>query len=539
MASPLFEQSRRFDPEKNKRSPADNAHRVGPAKPDEIVSVTISVRRRNGAELPDPMQLLTKPLRDRVFLSRDEFAGTYGAAPEDLADVVAFGESHGLVEKERSIPRRLVLLSGTVEKVSAAFGLQLHEYELPSGERYRGHEDLIQLPDDLADIVDGVFGLDNRRMARAHAASGTVPGTDPAPQTPPWAAIHYNFPAGVDGTGQTIGLLEFGNSYNPPDLPAFFTPLGIRTPVPTNVNLDGATPPSDPPDPEVTLDIAVAGSIAPGARIVLYFAPWTEAGWVQAVSAAVHDAGNAPLVLSISWGWPELLLTGGPAWTKAAMDKISELFEEAVHLGVTVLAATGDQGSSCGMADRKAHVWYPASDPSVTACGGTMLQDGTDFAEVTWNDSSGATGGGISAFFPPPQWQNGAGVPVSVNPGGQAGRGIPDVAGYAAGYNIFLNGAPSPAPGTSGVAPLWAGLVALLNQSLGLKLGCLNPDLYGEINAAGALRGVTGRDNSYNSMLPCYEADKVWNACTGLGSPDGMKILAALRAAPPTSEPAT
>ncbi len=253
--------------------------------------MTVCVRRGNGAVLPDPMDLYTKPLRDRAYLSRGEFAREYGAAPEDIAKVVAFGESRGLVEIERSIARRLVVLSGTVEKASAAFGPQLL--------------------DDLASIVDGVFGLDNRKMARAHTAPASTLVPAASRQTPPWAARHYNFPA-ADGTGQTIGLIEFGNNYDPADIRTFFAKFGLQVPVLSAVNLGGATPGTDPPDSEATLDIDVAGSVAPGARIVVYFAPWTEQGWIQAVGGAIHDAVNAPSVLSISWGCPELQQSGGP-----------------------------------------------------------------------------------------------------------------------------------------------------------------------------------------------------------------------------------
>jgi len=511
-----------FDPAHNQRKPAHGAQRVAPAKPDERILVTICVRRQNGKTLPDPTQ--------GTPLGRDEFAGgDWGAAPEDLAKVVSFGRSHGLVEKERSIPRRLVVLSGTVEQVSAAFGLELHEYEHPTGERYRGHEDPIHLPASLAEIVEGVFGLDNRKMARAHLASASVPAAASRLPTPPEVARHYNFPA-ADGTGQTIALLEFENSYNPDDIRSFFAGLGIPAPVPITVNVDGANPSSDPPNPEVTLDIAVAGSVAPGAQIVVYFAPYTETGWIQAVSAAVHDSRNVPSAISISWGSPELQHSEDMAWSRAAIQKVSELFQEAAHFGITVFAATGDQGSGCGMAGR-AHVLYPASDPWVTACGGTMIQDGTEFTEVVWN-KGGATGGGISdVFFPPPFWQQGAGVLVSINRGGREGRGVPDVAGYAAGYNIVVGGVTALSPGTSGVAPLWAGLVALLNQSLGRRLGFINPQLYGEIRRAGAVNAITEGDNNYNETAPFYKAGPGWNACTGLGTPDGMKIFAALSAA--------
>jgi kumamolisin len=234
-------------------------------------------------------------------------------------------------------------------------------------------------------------------------------------------------------------------------------------------------------------------------------------------------------VLSISWGWPELQHTGDFAWSAAAMRKMSAVFEEAAHLGVTIFAASGDRGASCGMVDHHAHVLYPASDPWVTACGGTMFQGVAELKEVVWKSPTAATGGGVSEACPKPSWQSDAAVPPSSRRQ-FAGRGVPDVAGYAAGYNIVFGGAPRLSPGTSGVAPLWAGLVARLNHALGRNIGFLNPLLYGEIRAAGALNDIIEGDNEFDPNAPSYKAGPGWNACTGLGTPDGLKILAALRA---------
>jgi kumamolisin len=504
-----------FDAKKNKKELADDAKYTGPADTSASMSVTVCVRRANGATLPNPLQSMPA----LTFLSREEFAAKYGAAEEDLKSVVSFGERHGLKEvvEKRSIPGRFVVLSGTVAQMSSAFGVKLNQYARDA-ELYRGHEDAICLPPELMDIVEGVFGLDNRRMARAHAA----PGSATVVPTPPDIAKRYNFPV-ADGTGETIALLEFGNSYNPRDIQSFFAGPG-----PQIVSVPPDTP-SDPPEREVTLDICVAGSVAPRAKIVLYFAPPTEEGWVQAVTAAVHDAINGPSVISISWGWPEFQSTGDLAWTKAAIAKVSELFQEAATLHIPVFAASGDFGSTCGVLGHKAHVEYPATDPWVTACGGTMFQNGT---EVVWNNGNGTTGGGISDYFPLPPWQMGIGVPPSVNDH-QFRRGIPDVAGYADGYNITYQGLPAISYGTSAVAPLWAGLFARLTQSLGHKLGCLNPYLYDEIKTAGAMNPIRDGDNRPVGETRGYDAGPGWNACTGWGAPDGGKILAALSAAPP------
>jgi len=511
----------RFDPNKNKRAPANGAKRTGPANASKRVSVTISVRRRDGATQPAP-----KP--DGTFLGREEFAAKYGASPDDLATVVTFGSRYGLVEveKDRSIGGRIVVLSGTVQQVSEAFGVPLYEYE-KDGERYRGHEQLINLPPDLPDlmdIVEGVYGLDNRKIARTHATPAIV--RSPLPN-PGQVAKLYNFPD-ADGTGQTIGLIEFDNPYTGSDIEEFFKG---QPPQIVSVNIGGPGGPYSTGNLEVTLDILVAGSVAPRAKIVVYYAPWTEAGWVQAVTQAIHDTANAPSVISISWGYPEFQASGDLAWTEAAMGKLSELFREAAPLGVTIFASTGDQGSSCAVSGGKAHVFYPASDPSVTACGGTMFQDGIGPNEVVWNDGhGGATGGGVSKHFGLAPWQEGIGVPAPATKEG--GRGIPDVAGYAAGYSIVCQGRPARVPGTSGVAPLWAGLVALLNQKLDHRVGFLNPYLYNEINKAGALNDVREGNNDDGHCAPFYHAAPGWDACTGLGTPDGTKILAALTSSP-------
>jgi kumamolisin len=148
-----------------------------------------------------------------------------------------------------------------------------------------------------------------------------------------------------------------------------------------------------------------------------------------------------------------------------------------------------------------------------------------------WNDGrGGATGGGVSDAFDLPSWQQGAGVPASVNPGGRVGRGVPDVAGDAdprTGYQVEIDGQQATIGGTSAVAPLWAGLLALVNQSLGSPVGYLNPLLYGRLAGTGAFRDITSGDNSVGGTTG-YAAGAGWDACTGLGSPDGQALLAAL-----------
>ena len=522
---------------KTGRRPLRGARRVGPADPQEILSVSIRVRRRAGAPpLPDPQQTGPSQLRRGPALSRQEFAAGYGADPADLERIAQFARTNGLQIVESSIPRRTVVVSGTVAQMNRAFAVALGSYQSPGG-NYRGREGTVQIPSELTDIVEGVFGLDNRRMARSFNVLGPAQATTPL--TPPEVAKLYDFPAvPPTAAGQTIGLLEFGGGFITTDIQAYFTGLKLTTPAIAVVGVDGAanspgsakSPNGD--DAEVALDISVAGAVAQGAKIAVYFAPWTEQGWVDAVTTAIHDATNKPSVISISWGWAEDEGVDGLTWTQAAIDAVSATFQEASLLGVTVFAASGDDGSNCQIGDGKAHVIYPGSDPWVSSCGGTSISNvsGTTCTQDTWNDN-GATGGGISVVFPLPYWQNWAGVPASVNPGGHVGRGIPDIAGNAdpdSGYQLVLYGSPyGPVGGTSAVGPLYAGLVALLNANLGEPAGYLNYNLYAFAGTDVYHDIADGQSNATNGA-PGYKSGTGWDACTGFGSVDGTALMYAL-----------
>jgi len=494
--------------------------RVADADPDERTTVTLYLRRR--APLPP----------EGTRLSREELAREHGARDEDIAVARRFASDAGLEVLEVDPARRSVVLSGRVGDLAAAFGTQLGLFEAADGTRYRGRSGPLAVTPELAGVVEGVFGLDERPQARPRFRVIKASGTTGTSYTPPQVASAYQYPGAADGSGVCVGIIELGGGYRETDLTDYFSGLGQTAPAVTAVGVDGATnSPTNPngPDTEVLLDIEVVGSVAPGARIAVYFAPNTDQGFLDAITTAVHDTTNHPSVLSISWGGAE------STWTSQAMTQMEDALAAAATAGVTVAVAAGDGGSSDGQTDGQAHVDFPASAPHALACGGTTLElsaAGAVASEVVWNDTAagdGATGGGVSAVFPVPSWQASADVPVSAS-GAGTGRGVPDVAGNAdpqTGYRILVDGTNQVVGGTSAVAPLWAGLIARLDQALGADVGFVNPSLYGIGLPGGsdpsAFGDITSGDNG------AYSARPGWDACTGLGSPRGETLLAALR----------
>ena len=469
----------------------------------------------------------------RQYLTQEQYVTAHGADPADLAKVEAFAQKHGLVVVETSAARRSVFLSGTAANFVAAFGTAIEHYEHDGG-TYRGRTGPLSVPSYLADIVEGIFGIDDRPAAQPHfqrykqaSSIGIQAHAIGNSFTPLELAKLYNFPPGLDGSGQCIAIIELGGGYRKADIKGYFQKLGLPVPHVKTVRVDGASnhpSTADSADGEVMLDIEVAAAIAPKALIAVYFAPNTDRGFLDAITMAIHDTVNKPSVISISWGASE------KNWTGQSLTSYDQAFQAASALGITVCCASGDNGSSDGEDDGKAHVDFPSSSPFALGCGGTKLTaSGTTIVnEIVWNENptSSATGGGVSDFFPLPGYQNAATVPPSANPPGtHRGRGVPDVAGDAdpaTGYFVRVDGQELVFGGTSAVAPLWAGLIALMNQKLGHPVGFLNPLLYGSLVGTGSFQDVTSGNNGE------YTAKPDWDACTGWGSPIGAKLLHAL-----------
>ena len=525
------------------------AKAIGATSPDQLLQVTVLLRSRAQAEDAKTgntrattgeraaVETLQKQRsEERQHLTREKFLEQRGALEEDIRKVEDFAQEYGLSIVETNLAKGSVKLAGSVASFDRAFDVELLNYEHPGGS-YRGRTGPVHIPTELDGIVTAVLGLDNRPQARPHfrthkpAITAHASAQQPAGTfTPLQVAQAYDFPANTDGAGQCIAIIELGGGFRSRDVRRYFrSTLNLTPPKVVAISVDGAhnSPTGDPggPDGEVMLDIEVAGAVAPKSTLAVYFAPNTDQGFYDAIAAAIHDTRYNPSVISISWGGPE------STWSQQSLNEYNTVLEDAATLGVTVCVASGDNGSTDGLTDGLQHVDFPASSPYALACGGTKLTtaSGRYASEDVWNETAiqeGSTGGGVSDFFPKPAYQANAGVPASVNPGNFVGRGLPDVAGDAdpvTGYVVYVDGQSSVIGGTSAVAPLWAGLTARINGSLGKRIGDLASLLYTQIATnSGTFHDITSGGNG------AFFAGPGWDACTGWGSPVGSAILSAL-----------
>ena len=483
---------------------------------EEVLDVTVRVRGKKN---------LSPGAAPGKRLSRGEFEKRYGASDRDISAVEQFAHENHLAIVESSSARKSVILRGKVKDVERAFAVHLACYRDDAGTSYRCRTGEISIPKSLEGIVQSVHGLDNRPLARPMFRAATKRGmfvnykASPGSFTPDALASLYGFPAAT-GKGECIGIIELGGGYRANDLEAYFQSLNIPLPSVIAVSVDGGVnspSTSDSADGEVMLDIEVAGAVSPGAAIVVYFAPNTDKGFLDAITTAIHDTRNSPGVISISWGSAE------SRWTPQSLQSFNDAFSAAATLGVTVCAAAGDQGSSDSETDGKAHADFPSSSPFVLACGGTQLtvKGSAIQSEVVWHEAAdSATGGGVSDVFPLPEYQKKAGVPPSVSTGFK-GRGIPDVAGDAdpqTGYRVLVDGQEMVIGGTSAVAPLMAALIARVNQVKGKTAGFIHPALYANPKDC---RDITQGDNVTTADKQRVPRRARMGSVHGMGRPVG------------------
>jgi kumamolisin len=504
------------------RRPLPTSRAAGTPDPTEQVAVTLVLRRR------------TPLADDAALMSREEFAAAHGADPADVQQVRDALTTAGIEVTDVDPASRRVQARGEVSALERLFGttLELVESPDPVADRAVTHRQRtgdLAVPRPLEGIVVAVLGLDDRPQGRARFVPAAAASTS---FTPLELGTVYRFPAGTTGAGQTLAIVELGGGFTQADLDAYWQRLGLADPPSvTAVGVDGAqnAPENDPSgaDGEVLLDIEVAGALSPGSDVLVYFAPNTDRGFLDALATAVH-ADPTPAAVSISWGQSE------DQWTGQAMTAMDDAMADAAALGVTVCVASGDDGSFDNGSDGQTHVDFPAASPHALACGGTTLQadpsSGSVRSETVWfhGEGQGGSGGGVSDVFGVPSWQSTVGVPGDPDTG-KTGRGVPDVAGDAdpsTGYEVRVDGRDMVIGGTSAVAPLWAALVCRLAEALGRSPGLLQPALYAGVGAgapAPGLRDITSGTNG------AYRAGPGWDACTGLGVPDGEALLERLR----------
>jgi kumamolisin len=528
----------------SQRPPKRSADRVRDLDAASRVQATVTLR---GPELPD--------LDSNAPISRSDYAERYGASSEDVAKVKATLERFGLVVRDQDVSRagRSMRVSGTAEQIEQAFHPDLGVYHSPDQGEFRGRAaGELQIPAELDGLVTGVFGLDERRVARRGTgapAATKAPVASRAALGPNDLETRYNFPSG-DGEGQKIGIAEFGGAYFPADLKAFCRKHGRPEPSVRIVDA-GLEPPTIAqiqrlPEEEqevildesgeVMMDIEIVAGLCPAAEIFVYFAKFDQRGWVDLLNMIIDGDPAALTTVTVSWGYPE----DHADWSEAATKEISLRLKAAALMGITVCVSSGDDGSGDQVEDGRAHVDFPSSSPYALSVGGTMLE-GDD--EVIWwqapgwrKQGGGATGGGVSAIFKRPHWQKGVRA-APLNPGGIEGRIVPDITALAGPpfYDLVFLGKTAPNGGTSASAPVWAALIARMKAAGWSTQNpkFLAPLLYqgGPKNLPRGEEGcvdiVTGMNESPEPGLG-YGATEGYDAVSGWGAPNGKDLLAAL-----------
>lgn len=535
-----------------------NAHKlVGAVNPEEQIEVTIKLRRRTREGLPTIDEFLAG--KRAVGVTRTILAERYGAAQEDVEAVQNWAVKNKLSVWRVDLARRQMHLVGSADAMARAFGVKLSRYvHNRTKTTFRCPEGDIHVPESLAPIIRGVFGLNDMPVVVRHGprvGRRALQTADPKVQFPGSfypneVAKVYNFPP-TQGDGQRVAVLEFGGGFDQSVLTEYFTNnIGLQTP-PT-VNGISVLNTRIQVDQEVTgevyLDIEVIGAMAPKATIDVYFAPWTGEGFLNAVDQAIHNDDYA--AISISYGIDEDLQgsSDDPAWPMLNQN-IDDAFSDAAAIGLPIFVSTGDQGSGSlrGQLENQseitaysnsAHTGYPATSPYATAVGGTQLyaQNGAISNEVVWNELGqvqegefydeqgklqkgkyyfgGATGGGVSDRYKQvPSYQSNAGIKLqSVNTPPATGRCVPDVAGNAGSSTGYLVSQPPGSPvavgavgGTSAAAPMWAALMACVRESLNTTLDGTTPvfffnDFVYANGSTAAFRDIVGgREFSYGA----------------------------------------
>ncbi|MGA2883272.1 MAG: protease pro-enzyme activation domain-containing protein, partial [Bryobacteraceae bacterium] len=538
----------------------------GPLDPSERIDSVTLVFRLSASQASDLDELLQEQ-RDpsspnyHNWLTPEAYADRFGLSHNDLEKATRWLEAEGFRVDYVSRGRTYVTFSGTVRQVRDAFHTEIHRYNVEGKSHFANASDP-SVPSALAPVVLLIRGLDDfrtepRKLTATPVADFTSGGGGHS-LVPGDLAIIYDFgslyQSGITGTGQKVAVVGQTDIYLS-DIEHFRNQYGLPVNDPELVLVAGSSDPGVSSDDliESSLDLEYAGGMAPNATILFVYSTdvWTS------IAYAV-DQALAP-VISTSYGYCEPLISSAPASTAAYLQSVAQ---QANSMGITWLASSGDTGAAdCDLTSEQVAtqglaVDLPASVPEVTGVGGTEFMEGSGhywsstnnangssalsyIPEMAWNDTAAmgellSTGGGASIFFAKPSWQSGTGVP------NDNARDVPDVAFAAAlahdPYQIYANGEAWYVGGTSAPAPVFSGVLALLNQYLVASgslskpgLGNINPTLYRLAQTPGIFHDVTVGNN----IVPCasgspncsnghfgYSAGAGYDQTSGLGSMD-------------------
>lgn len=484
------------------------------------------------------------------WLTPEQYAARFGTSSRDIAGITQWLESEGLTVAHVGRGHGWLVASGTAGHVSSAFRTELHRYRLNGQMHYSNTQDP-SIPAQWSEFISGVAGLNDFFPAPSHLKQTPLPEYDQNTThylAPDDLAVIYDiaplYQGGIDGTGQKIAIVG-ATRMNVADIQQFQTKFKLTGPLPQPILVPHYGDPGTNQVAlvEANLDLQWAGAVARNATIYYVYS--------VSVTAAIQyviDENVAP-ILSVSY------IAG--CESQGNPEFFQQLAQQANAQGITWVNGSGDNGAAgCDpdgeiVAQDGLAVTVPASVPEITAVGGTQFQDqngsywsATNTAtgasamsyipEAAWNEGQiekglWSTGGGVSAFFQKPEWQAGPGVPAD------GFRDVPDISLAAAaahdGYYAYNNGAVYILGGTSAATPVFAGMLALLNQYTGSAgLGNINPRLYSLAQAAPtAFHDVTagtnqvacaaGSPNCTNGSLG-FQAGPGYDTATGLGSPD-------------------
>ncbi len=530
------------------------ATHLGSVGPSTEISLTFALPLRGLEELEALVQKMYDPTDAEhygKFLTPDEFAARFAPTNEDYEALIAYAKSLGLTVTGSHANRVLLNVSGSSEVLEKAFNLRMHHYQKSSGRVFHAPDSDPEVPASITSLIHGIIGLDNHAVRRTynrkkqlsqssiepHAAPHGYPSGPGGGYAPSNLVTAYNLhgvPA--DGSNQAIALFELAG-YQASDINTYTSHFGLPSAKLTNVLVDGGS--SSGIDAEVTLDIELALALAPASQIYVYEGPNSDQGVLDTYNRIATD--NLAKQVSTSWGMGEDLSS-----FRFLQAENSIFLQMAAH-GQTIYAAAGDSGAYDEYPNNQNLVVDdPASQPYVTSVGGTRLKvnasSGAYGSESVWNDglSHRAGGGGISAVWPIPSWQQNV-----ATVGSKTHRNIPDVALHAdseTGYAIYYDGQWTIYGGTSCAAPLWAAFTALVNQERAAKqqspLGFANPTLYSiALRSACAqnFHDITAGDNLH------YSAHLGYDNASGWGSFNGANLfnsLTSFESVLPSSQPA-